>query len=419
MGQGDNVGIKVFNPTENTGDTNHMTPNKTQNKTIAIVGSHPRTRSAFDFARTDCDVWVFNEALAEPSGWCKRADAVFQMHNPAIWRSPLNRNDPKHYDWLKSGNTPEVIMQERYEDVPKASKYPLEQIQKTLLANFSVKRYFTSSISYAIALAIYRGYTRIELYGVELESNTEYFYQRDCATFWTGLAVGRGVDVYAPVGMFDSPYLYGYEGGANLDREVYKARLAEVEPIKESIQARYTEAQAELHDALKLWDGGADKADEITAAIMGVCELANQYGQADAVISEASRYALKCQTMELISGEYLIVRQEYEQAAAGHKKQAAQATNETAGVAAQMEAAANNIVKEIDKSKRGKMVSLFGNLVIEYINGFAQMGYHNAAVNENMGYIAQLDEMTRAAGGAKSESLLVEAYEKRVQDVTL
>ena len=118
MGQGDNFGIKVFNPTENIGDTNHMTPNMTQKATVAIVGSHPRTRSAFDFTRTDCDVWIFNEALADPSGWCKRADAVFQMHNPAIWRSPLNRNDPKHYNWLKSGDTPEVIMQEYYEDVP-------------------------------------------------------------------------------------------------------------------------------------------------------------------------------------------------------------------------------------------------------------------------------------------------------------
>jgi hypothetical protein len=391
----------------------------TQNKTVAIVGSHPRTRSAFDFTRTDCDVWVFNEALSDPTGWCKRADAVFQMHLPAIWRSPMNRNDPKHYEWLKSGNTPEVIMQEQYEDVPKASKYPLEQIQKILLANFSVKRFFTSSIAYAIALAIYRGYTRIELYGVELESNTEYFYQRDCATFWTGLAVGRGVDVYAPVGMFDTPYLYGYEGGVNLDKSVYKARLAEVEPIKADIEARYTQAQVELNEALKLWDGGADKADEITAAIMGVCELANQYGQADGVISEANKYALKCQAMELISGEYLLVRQEYELAAAGHKKQAGQATNETAGVAAQMETAANNIVNEIDKSKRKAMVSLFRNLVIEYVNGFAQMGYHNACVNENVNYMNDLDLMTRAAGGAKSESLLVEAAQERLKNVAL
>ena len=396
-----------------------MTPNMTQNKTVAIVGSHPRTRSAFDFTRTDCDVWVFNEALADPSGWCKRADAVFQMHTPAIFRSPLNRNDRKHYDWLKSGNTPEVIMQEKYTDVPKSVRYPLEEIQKTLLANFSVKRFFTSSIAYSIALAIYRGYTRIELYGVELESNTEYFYQRDCATFWTGLAVGRGIDVYAPVGMFDAPYLYGYEGGVNIDKAAYKARLENIAPIKADIDGRYTEAQAELNEALKLWDGGADKADEITAAIMGVCELANQYGQADGVVSEANKYALKCQAMELISGEYLIVRQEYEQAAAGHKQQAAQATNETAGVAAQMETAAADIVKEIDKPKRKTMVRKFANLVIEYINGFGRMGYHNACVNENVNYMNELDLMTRAAGGAKSESLLVEAAQERLKNVAL
>jgi hypothetical protein len=388
-----------------------------QKNTVAIVGSHPDSRSLFDFDRTDCDVWVFNEALADPSGWAKRADGVFQMHDPTIWRNPKNRNDPGHYEWLKSGNTPTIWMREKYDEVPKAVRYPLEEIQEELLGNFSTQRFFTSSISYAIALAIYLSYDRIEMYGIELESNTEYFYQRDCATFWTGVAVGNGIDVYAPIAMFKAPYLYGYEGGANLDKSVYIARDDEVTPKRSKYEARYLDARRELTDALRLWDGSAEDGDKLTAAIVGVCNLANDFGQADGVVSEARRYHDKCMTMEVVTDLYLIVRQEYEQAAAGHKRIAAERTNETLGIAAQMEQVANDIVKEIDKSKRADNIVKFRALIDRYIEGFAAMGYHNAIVNENMSYIAQLDEMTRAAGGAKSEAALVEMAQEQVQNV--
>jgi hypothetical protein len=67
-------------------------------KTVAIVGSHPRTRQEFDFNRKYCDIWAFNEAVSQ--GWCTKADAVFQMHAPVIWKNPGNRNDPKHFEWL-------------------------------------------------------------------------------------------------------------------------------------------------------------------------------------------------------------------------------------------------------------------------------------------------------------------------------
>ena len=392
----------------------------TQNPaTVAIIGSHPKTRDKFDFTRADCDVWIFNEAMADPSGWVKRADAVFQMHAPEIWRNPKNRNDPQHYDWLKSGKTPTIYMRERYADVPKSVRYPLTEIQAELLGNFSTDRFFTSSIAYAIALAIYLDYERIELYGIELESNTEYYYQRDCATFWIGLAVGRGIDVFAPVAMFDAPYLYGYEGGANLDKDVYTKRIDDVTPIKADYEGRYTEARVLLAQALAEWDGSADRGDAITAAITGVCELASQYGQADGVIAEAARYHEKCQTMELLTGAYLIVRQEYEQVAAGHKARAAERTNETLGIAAQMEQVANDVVKEIDRPKRAENIRKFRNLIDKYIEGFAAMGYHNAAYNENLYYINELDQLTRAAGGAKSEGLLVETMQEKVSNVAL
>jgi len=167
--------------------------------TVAIVGSHPRTRLEFDFNRTDCDIWIFNEALS--NGTFPRADAVFQMHVPPIWRNPANRNDAHHFEWLqepKDGT--EVYMQDQYPDVPRSVRYPLEEVTE----RFGV-RHFTSSIAYALALACFKGYKRMEVYGVEMETNTEYQYQRDGVTLWLGVAMGLGIKVDAHISMFDQP----------------------------------------------------------------------------------------------------------------------------------------------------------------------------------------------------------------------
>lgn len=166
----------------------------------------------FDFNRADCDIWVFNESMS--TEWVKRADAVFQLHIPTIWRNPNNRNDPRHYQWLKSGNTPTIYMQEKYEDVPKALEFPKDEVL-TMLPNAKVNdgliREVMSTPSWALAYAVYLGYERIDIYGIELDSNTEYSYQQGNFKYWVGVAVGRGIEVNVYSSMFNAP-LYGYEG---------------------------------------------------------------------------------------------------------------------------------------------------------------------------------------------------------------
>ena len=122
--------------------------------TLAIIGSHSGTRGQYDWTRSDCDAWVFNEALSSSQVLRRSAEelrkrgdpikaqiqeeqafvpddgvsAVFQLHLPAIWKNPKNRNDPHHYEWLKSGNTPDIYMLEAFEEVPRAIKYPLDEV---------------------------------------------------------------------------------------------------------------------------------------------------------------------------------------------------------------------------------------------------------------------------------------------------
>jgi hypothetical protein len=68
--------------------------------------------------------------------------------------------------------------------------YPIS----TIIRDFGTT-FFNSTVDYALALAIHKGYKDIHLYGVNMELGTEYEYQFPGVTFWCGVAQGRGVKV--------------------------------------------------------------------------------------------------------------------------------------------------------------------------------------------------------------------------------
>jgi hypothetical protein len=166
-------------------------------KALAIVGTHPRTRGNAPWNDDDIDIWVLNEAAQ--SMWVQgRVDGLIQLHLPPIYRSTHNKTDREHWDWLQQMHNFPIYMQAVDPDVPASVRYPLDEIQQMLLSDFidgtTGKPFtpFTNSISYCLALALRLGYKRIMMYGVEMESNTEYSYERENVAFWQGLAVGRG-----------------------------------------------------------------------------------------------------------------------------------------------------------------------------------------------------------------------------------
>ena len=70
-------------------------------KTLVIMGTHPNGLKTFDWTRTDCDIWMFNEAptakKANGELMYPKTDVVFQLHHEAIWKNPKNRNDKDHF----------------------------------------------------------------------------------------------------------------------------------------------------------------------------------------------------------------------------------------------------------------------------------------------------------------------------------
>lgn len=130
---------------------------------IAILGLAPSYQLA-PF-HTDWQIW----ALA----WHPiKADRYFEIHKPYCFGG-------EYEDRLNS--LPNLTRQE---------DYPIEDITSEF------RDYFTSSIDYMLALAIYIGADEIGLYGVD--NCKEYANQRPNTEYWLGVAEGRGIRVHMP-----------------------------------------------------------------------------------------------------------------------------------------------------------------------------------------------------------------------------
>lgn len=108
-----------------------------------------------------------------------------------------------------------VYCQRHYEEIPLSREYPLEEVTQAL----GGRHYYTSTIAYMIAHAIYEGVDEITLHRLLVsQASAEYMTQKSCLDYWCGVAIGKGIklrisedsDLCRPV-PWESP-LYGYEG---------------------------------------------------------------------------------------------------------------------------------------------------------------------------------------------------------------
>jgi len=68
--------------------------------------------------------------------------------------------------------------------------YPLKK-----MIRFFKTDYFSNTVGYMIALALYEGYEKIDLYGINHARGREYIREKCGVDFWCGVAMGRGVEV--------------------------------------------------------------------------------------------------------------------------------------------------------------------------------------------------------------------------------
>jgi len=148
-----------------------------------------------------------------------RVDRWFEMHS--VQQMKRFRGDrkrkmwyPEYWKFLGRLKCP-VYMIRRHADIPRSVSYPLDDA----IRRFG--RCFTSSVSYAIALAMMEGCDRLGLWGVDLSDKEEYVYQRPTVEYLLGVAKKNGIAVHLPeettLRVPDDPkpvhtkVLYGYD----------------------------------------------------------------------------------------------------------------------------------------------------------------------------------------------------------------
>jgi hypothetical protein len=126
-------------------------------KKVAIIGFTP-SRNEAPYTNPDFEIWALNDLFEA----IPRCDRLFQIHSRQTIDTYTTRGERASYiERLREIKVP-IYMVEAHEDIPNSVAYPLDDMVKAF------GPYFTNTISYMIALAIWEGFTEIHIYGVDM-----------------------------------------------------------------------------------------------------------------------------------------------------------------------------------------------------------------------------------------------------------
>jgi hypothetical protein len=139
-------------------------------------------------------------------------DTTFHMHDLEVFANqPGTASSTRLFvDYANKHPEHEIYTVKPFALIPHAKEYPLQEI----VEYFHVC-YFTSTIEFMIAYAIWKQPTVLNFYGVNMTVKLEYMEQKPGVEFWLGQAMGRGIecnlqwDVSSLLKSRDSK-LYGY-----------------------------------------------------------------------------------------------------------------------------------------------------------------------------------------------------------------
>ena len=222
-------------------------------RSVALLGGAETTRGACKDSRAD-EFWTINWAYKYD--WVPRIDRLFEMHPIWLYQNTVDkpewRKPREHWEWLKQEHPYPVYMLRDLPGVPSCVRYPIEAVTedifgRRLLRNEEPSDFYTSSLDYLMGLAIHEKWDVIELYGFEMGSATEYRYQREGATFFIGVALGRDITVKRqPNSVLLRAKRYGYEGGQMIFRQDLEQAFNKYAEMRRDLMAKlqHMEGQA-------------------------------------------------------------------------------------------------------------------------------------------------------------------------------
>ena len=214
-----------------------------KHKTVAIVGFAPTSRQATPWDDTNVEIWGLNEAYHHD--FMKRWDRWFQIHERWSFTRKNNANDPGHWEWLQEEHDFPIYMLKKYHDVPASVEYPWDDLIATLLEDKVVRGdphedgetniYFTSSFAWMAALLAYEkvkginDWGRLEVYGFEMATDTEYKHQKGSTEFWMGYLAALGIEVRVTKHcLLLKGEVYGKHVHSLLPKPVFETRLGQL-----------------------------------------------------------------------------------------------------------------------------------------------------------------------------------------------
>lgn len=213
---------------------------------VYIVGFAPSWAET-NWQDPDAEIWCLNEFYKVGKtvpGF--KADRWFEIHD----RNSKSKATPEHQQFLQTCPCP-VYMWKKYNDIPNSVRFPKDEIITFFEERgFKGARYFTNSISWFIAFAIYEGFKEISVTGVDLATDQEYGWQRPSCEYWIGVAEGMGIKINIPSSsdLLKCTQLYGFES-SNKNRNWIKAQVGELSKRSQHFAQQQAQAQQAAHQA--------------------------------------------------------------------------------------------------------------------------------------------------------------------------
>lgn len=273
-------------------------------KTVAIIGFYGPTLHHVAHTQAD-EIWVANhgDMVMGLAGDIPRCTRLFEIHKQEWFRRKELPRFEEYWNYLREEHDFPIYLQDPIPEIPSGVLYPFDEVVADifphLLRHYTDGReerdtLLTSSAAFMLALAIHEGFERVELYGIGMETETEYGYQLPGFTYMIGVANGRGIDV---VNMEETPVckaeVYAYSA-------IPYATIGRLRELRELYQQEAVQCAEQSHEIIAAFNQNPSGEGQNKA--QAASDLASAYSGAvsmlDMLIEQDSQY-LSRQALEV------------------------------------------------------------------------------------------------------------------------